>query len=151
MKKDHKRIIEIIVYLIIIIALIYLVFILSETTMFSISVGEKNTEGSVENVSLKIISPEWNVEYMNVNTKNVTVADFLFECANHYNFSVQKKYWQGYKSFFIEAIHDIKNGENDSYWQYYVNDQFADVGCSNYFLNDNDVVEWRFESSSWMN
>jgi hypothetical protein len=86
---------------------------------------------------------------MHVSTKNVTVADFLFECANRYNFSVQKTYWQGYKSFLIKAIHGIENGEDNRYWQFYVNGRFADVGCSNYFLQDNDVVLWRFEPNGW--
>lgn len=99
---------------------------------------------------MKIVSSDWNLEYMNVNTENVTVADFLFECANHNNFTVKKKYWKGYKSFLIEAINGIENGEGDRYWQYYVNGKFADVGCSNYFLHDNDVVEWRFEPSGWI-
>jgi len=99
---------------------------------------------------MRIISPNWNIEYSVVITENVTVADFLIECADHNDFTIQKKYWTGYKSFLIEAINDIENGDDDRYWQYYVNDKFADVGCSNYFLDDNDVVEWRFEQSNWM-
>jgi len=39
----------------------------------------------------------------------------------------------------------------DKYWQYYVNDKFAEVGSSRYYLHDNDVVEWWFESPNWMN
>lgn len=100
---------------------------------------------------MKIFSPNWNFECMNVNTENVTVAYFLFECANRYDFTVKKKHWQGYDSFFIEAINGVENGEDNRYWQYYVNGKFADVGCSNYFLHNNDIVEWRFESSSWVN
>ena len=98
---------------------------------------------------MSLISTSWSIEYLNISTKNVSAADFLFECASHYNFSVKKEYWKGYKSFFIEAINNIQNGEDDSYWQYYVNGKFADVGCSNYFLYDDDVVEWRFEQPRW--
>jgi len=137
-------------YLLVVVALVSLVVIVSESDFFSISVGLEESDGFVENTSMKIVSPDWNLEYMNVNTENVTVADFLFECANHYNFTVKKKYWKGYKSFLIEAINGIENGEGDRYWQYYVNGKFADVGCSNYFLHDNDVVEWRFEPSGWI-
>ena len=89
---------------------------------------------------------------MNVITSNVTVAKFLFECAERYNFSVKADYWQGYSSLFIEAIHDIENGDGGNYWQYYVNGRFAEVGCSRYYLHDNDVVEWCFEPPpGWMN
>lgn len=149
MKKDHRRLIEIIIYFIVVVLLVFLVVLISKTPLFSTSIGEKPADGSVENVSMILVSPEWNVTYMHVNTKNVTVAEFLFECADHYNFSVQKKYWQGYKSFLIEAIQGIENGEDNRYWQFYVNGNFADVGCSNYFLNDNDVVMWRFEPNEW--
>ena len=137
-------------YLLVVVALVSIVVIASELDFFSISVGLEESDGFVENTSMKIVSSDWNLEYMNVNTENVTVADFLFECANHNNFTVKKKYWKGYKSFLIEAINGIENGEGDRYWQYYVNGKFADVGCSNYFLHDNDVVEWRFEPSGWI-
>jgi len=129
-----------------------LVIYLSQSDLLSTSIskGNKEADGYIENVNMKISSPQWSIEYLHRNTKNVTVASFLFECATYYNFSVQKKYWKGYHSFFIMGIHEIENGDNGRFWQYYVNDQFADVGCSNYFLSDNDVVEWRFEPSSWL-
>ena len=137
-------------YLLVVVALVSLVVIVSDTDFFSISVDLEESDGLIENTSMKIVSSDWNLEYMNVNTENVTVADFLFECANHNNFTVKKKYWKGYKSFLIEAINGIENGEGDRYWQYYVNGKFADVGCSNYFLHDDDVVEWRFGPSGWI-
>lgn len=96
-----------------------------------------------------ITSPSWSIEYQNISTNNITVADFLFECASTNNFPVEKEFWKGYNSFFIEAINNIKNGEDDKYWQYYVNGVFAGIGCSSYLLDDNDIVEWRFEQSRW--
>jgi len=136
----------------IVLTLLFVVIFLSQSTFLSTSIskGKKDADGYIENVSMKISSPQWSIEYTHRNTTNVTVASFLFECAAYYNFSVQKEYWKGYHSFFITGIHDIENGDNGRFWQYYVNDQFADVGCSNYFLNDNDVVEWRFEPSRWL-
>lgn len=146
----RRRIIDICIYLIIVVILLALVVVISRTEWLSLSVQQGNHSEVVENVQMRIISPNWNIEYSVVITENVTVADFLIECADHNDFTIQKKYWTGYKSFLIEAINDIENGDDDRYWQYYVNDKFADVGCSNYFLDDNDVVEWRFEQSNWM-
>jgi len=142
----------VIAYVFIVIVLLLVVFFLSRSNFLSTSIskGKKDADGYVGNVSIIISSPQWSIEYLHRNTKNVTVADFLFECATFFNFSVQKEYWKGYHSFFITGIHDIKNGDEGRYWQYYVNGQFADVGCSNYFLTDNDVVEWRFEPSRWL-
>ena len=127
-----------------------LLAMVSFTGCVSTSVERDTSADIVKNVSMTISSPEWTVVYANVTTTNVTVADLLFECAERHNFSIKANYWQGYTSLFVEAIHDIKNGEDGRYWQYYVNSRFADVGCSNYFLQDNDVVEWRFELPNWV-
>jgi hypothetical protein len=124
--------------------------VISFSGCISTSVEQENSIGFVENVSIKVVAPDWDVAYMAVTTENVTVADFLFECAERYNFSVKSNYWQGYDSLFIEAINDTENGEDGNYWQYYVHGMFADVGCSSYNLKNNDVVEWRFEFPSWM-
>ena len=130
-------------------ALVFIIGVVSQSNLFSVTIGKKDSDGVVENISMKLSAYDWDVEYLNIDTKNATVADFLFECAERYNFSVKKEYWGGYDSFFIEAINDIENGKDDMYWQYYVNDKFADVGCSNYFLNDDDDVEWIFEPPRW--
>jgi len=145
----HRRIIDICIYLIIVTALIILVVTVSNSEWLSLSIQRGNSNEVVQNVQMRIISPDWNVEYYAAITENVTVADFLFECADHYNFTVTKKYFTGYDSFLIKSINSIENGEDDRYWQYYINDEFADVGCSNYFLKNNDVVEWRFEQPHW--
>ena len=130
-------------------ALVLIIGVVSQSNLFSVTIVKNDSDGVVENISMKLSAYAWGVEYLNIDTKNATVADFLFECAEYYNFPVKKEYWGGYNSFFIEAINDIENGKDNMYWQYYVNDKFADVGCSNYFLNDNDVVEWIFETPRW--
>ena len=119
------------------------------TGCISTTLDENNQVKVVKNVSMKIITPDWKISYMNITTSNVTVADFLYECADHHDFSIKSEYWQGYKSLFIEAINDFENGEDGRYWQYYVNNDFAHAGCSNYYLKNNDTVEWRFELSKW--
>ena len=150
MKNNLEQIKRVGVFLVIVIALASLVFAVSQTDFFSLYAKPGDTHKLVENVSMKIVSPDWNIAYMNVNTNNATVADLLFECASHYNFEVEVEYWRGYDSYFIESINGIENGEGDKYWQFYVNGRYADVGCSKYILYNNDVVEWRFESSSWI-
>lgn len=123
-----------------------LLVLVSVTGCVSTSVKEGNAVERVDNVSMEIIAPGWNIAYRNVTTMNVTVASFLLEWAHRYNFSVKANYWQGYDSLFVKSINNIENGEDGNYWQYYVNGEYAQVGCSLYHLHDNDVVEWRFES-----
>ncbi len=137
------------IFIIVVIALIVMVFIISKSDFFSNVTGGEESRDYIYDVSMNIISPGWSMEYKNISTDNVTVADFLLECASKNNFTVEKDFWSGYDSFFIVAINNIHNGEDGSYWQYYVNGNFADTGCSNYLLDENDVVEWRFERSRW--
>jgi len=125
-----------------------LLVLVSVTGCVSTSVKEDNAVERVDNVSMEIITPGWNIAYRNVTTMNVTVASFLLESAHRYNFSVQANYWQGYDSLFVKSINNIENGKDGNCWQYYVNGEYAQVGCSLYHLHDNDVVEWRFESSA---
>ena len=142
--KDNFRFIP---YVLTVFALVLIVVIASDTNLFGI-VTEPTTEEKnklVSNVSLKITSPDWTFDYLNIDTNNATVADFLFECADQYNLDVEAEPWTGYNSFFVEAINGTENGKDGRYWLYYVNEKFADVGCSNYVLNDNDLVEWKFE------
>ena len=129
--------------------LVVLVVIISNSDIFAYNTGEENSRNYVDEVSMTIISSNWSIEYKNISTENVTVADFLLECAYKNNFTVEKDFWSGYDSFFIVAINNIHNGEDGKYWQYYINGNFSDVGCSNYLLDDNDVVEWRFEHPRW--
>lgn len=47
---------------------------------------------------------------------------------------------------FISNIGDKKNGQENNYWTYYVNGEFAQVGADKYKLKAGDRVEWRFGS-----
>lgn len=137
-----------IAYLFIAILLITITYYVSVHGLNEIT--QKGTEKEyVHNVTMNIITPTWSVNYSSMNTSNVTVADFLFECCERLNMTVDKDYWPGYDSFFITRIDSYSNGDDERYWQYYVNGLYADTGCSLYILNNNDMIEWRFETSSW--
>lgn len=97
------------------------------------------------NVSLRIIGGGWVIDYLDVHTPNNTVYKLLLECGNRYNFSVSYTHWSGYNSIFINSINGTENGENDMWWQYYVNDVYGEVGCDRKEIFDGDSVEWRFE------
>lgn len=43
---------------------------------------------------------------------------------------------------FVEGIHGVRN-TNTSYWQYWVDDEYAKVGAGQYILQDGDRVLWR--------
>lgn len=43
---------------------------------------------------------------------------------------------------FIEAIHGVSN-TNSSYWQFWVNGEYSQVGAEQYVLKDGDGVLWK--------
>ncbi|MCB9818563.1 DUF4430 domain-containing protein [Candidatus Nomurabacteria bacterium] len=49
----------------------------------------------------------------------------------------------------IEGINAKINGEDDKYWQYFVNDMMPQVGADKLELKDGDYVEWRYEKSQF--
>ena len=49
----------------------------------------------------------------------------------------------------IEGMNGKINGEDDKYWQYFVNDTMPQVGADKLELKDGDVVEWRYEVSQF--
>ncbi len=103
----------------------------------------------VHDVKVIVTTFNWSIEYTSKNTSNITVADLLFECLSFWNITADTTYWSGYDSFFIVGIGNYSNGNDNRYWQYYVNDRYADVGCSKYVLDDNTEVLWVFEKSKW--
>ncbi len=44
----------------------------------------------------------------------------------------------------IEKIGDKKNGDQGSYWQYWVNNQSLQVGADAYVVRSGDIVSWKF-------
>ena len=48
--------------------------------------------------------------------------------------------------FLIEEINGLsQNSRTGEYWIYYVNDKMAKVGISEYKLQKNDVISWRYK------
>lgn len=49
----------------------------------------------------------------------------------------------------VQEINGIKNDiQNNKYWIYYINGASAKIGVSNYQLKANDLIEWKFTTST---
>ena len=46
----------------------------------------------------------------------------------------------------VESIDGVKNGSDNKYWILYVNGKQASVGAGAYTIQNNDLIEWRFEA-----
>jgi hypothetical protein len=142
---QEKR--NIFIYIFIALLLLLVIYLISVSNLFQPQL--ENTDKTIQQVFLSIIAPTWSLSYNSTNTTNITVSDLLFECAQIHNFSVEKEYFTGYDSYVISSINGTVNGENDSYWQFYVNGEFAVEGCHALYLKNNDRVEWKFEPLQW--
>ena len=49
----------------------------------------------------------------------------------------------------INDINGFKNGDNNTYWQYWVNSEYANISADNYVLSDSDSILWKFTSSKF--
>jgi len=53
---------------------------------------------------------------------------------------------------FVESINNMGNNTSlDRFWQYWVNNQYAKIGASNYKLNPGDVIEWKYTKGQFNN
>lgn len=49
--------------------------------------------------------------------------------------------------YFVQEINGIKNNPSTGfYWTFYINNQEAKVGISNYIIKPNDTLTWKFEN-----
>ena len=96
-------------------------------------------------VSLVITSHDWTIRYENISTLNNTVYKILLECADYYNITVKvdKTHQKLYESVFIESINGTANKEK--YWQFYVNNEYGNIGSENKEIFNGDIIEWKFE------
>jgi len=46
----------------------------------------------------------------------------------------------------IQSINGYENGAEKKYWQFWVNNEYAQVAADKYFVNDGDAVMWKFTS-----
>ncbi len=87
--------------------------------------------------------------YSNVFTvENSTVFDFLLETEKNGEIIVETNEESG--SYEIESItyKEIKytHGENGYWWLFYVNEQFAIDSADKVYVNNGDLIEWKFEN-----
>lgn len=76
--------------------------------------------------------------------KEATVFDLLEKITSENNLKLGFKDY-GELGAFIESIGDITNDtKGDRFWQFWVNNEYGQIGSSNYHLKDGDIVEWKF-------
>jgi len=110
-----------------------------------ISTESINFDTDIVNVTLKIEYSNDIIDTYNIKMKNPTVYSVLMKASNDYDFSVGTKYYDQYQSHYIFSINSVAEGENNKFWQYYINGKYGTVGADLQTLKDNDFIEWKFQ------
>lgn len=137
------------IFIYIIIALSICLITIAVITTNPFDPDKTNNHEPIKQLTMTIETPTWTTTYTSNNTTNVTVTDLLIEWAEETNNTIKQEYFSGYDSYLITGINGTVNGENESFWQFYVNGEFSTQSSYNFYLTNNDVVEWRFEKSPW--
>jgi uncharacterized protein YijF (DUF1287 family) len=78
-------------------------------------------------------------------TESGTIYDFMQKARTDKKIDFKEKIYTSMGAF-VEEINNIKNNGEQN-WIYYVNNQKANIGISNYKLMPGDIVSWRFEKA----
>ena len=84
--------------------------------------------------------------------EKTSVFDILEKQATENNLELKYKDYGGGLGVMVESINGIvNNAEPDHFWQYWVNNSYAKVGASNYYLENGDVIEWKYINGQFNN
>ena len=84
------------------------------------------------------------IEYQNVIiTEKSTVLDLLKRLSEENQLNLATQDYENLGTLVI-GLGDKKNGDNNKYWQYFVNGQMPQVGAGSFLLSGGEEVEWRF-------
>lgn len=81
-------------------------------------------------------------------TKGATALDLLTFATRTRGLELKTKSYEGLGAL-VEAIGQATNGQDNKYWSFYINGEFAQVSADQYQLKVGDVIEFRFEASKF--
>ena len=89
------------------------------------------------------------IEIQNIEpVSGQSVLGLLTEQANQNNLELSAKDY-GDLGALVNKIGDKENGQENKYWQYWVNGEQVMVGAGQYKLKDGEDVEWKFVESEF--
>jgi len=112
--------------------------------------SEQNQPSKINNLILVLRFSDTDVrEIQNLTSQEgQTVLDLLAKTAQE-NELIFKTQDYGDLGKLVTQIGDKINGQNNKYWQYWVNGEFAKVGAGQYQLKAGDRIEWKFTEQNF--
>ena len=84
--------------------------------------------------------------------EKTNLFDLLKKVTSENNLEFRYKDYGGDLGVLIESINNIGNNVgSDRFWQYWVNNEYAKIGASNYKLNPGDLIEWKYIKGQFNN
>src|SRR3989338_2648228 len=84
-----------------------------------------------------------NVYTGNIEKENETLFELTKDIAEKNKLALEYKEFSGL-GVLIEKIGTEKNGTDQKYWQYWANNEYAQVGADMYKVKSGDIIEWKF-------
>jgi len=150
MKDHNKRNLYLGLIIIIVILIgIWLLFFQEFNKSVSVEQVEVEVEEEIkQDLTLVINDGEEGVEiYMSEFNQGITAFDLLKNKAEELDLTLETKIYD--IGVLIEMIGDKKNGDENKYWLYYINDEMPMVSADKQELNPGDKVEFKFEESNF--
>ena len=109
--------------------------------------SDKQQAESQEKSKINIMVDFENRKVTTLNNIEINGEDSLLDIMktsiNNANIAFEYTEYEGLGAL-ITKIGERKNGEDNSYWQYWVNGQMAQVGASSFQPQNGDIIEWKF-------
>jgi hypothetical protein len=134
-KNKIKKLIPIVVLFILCLILLY---VYKTPDKKDLNLNTNITEAQSETAVLEINGVKYEEKISNPNS----IYTFMSQLQKEGKITFKDKTYSGMGKF-IEDINGIKNGEKN--WIYCVNEKKAEIGVSNYQINNGDIVSWKYE------
>jgi hypothetical protein len=110
-----------------------------------ISTDQLEFDAKTINATLIIDYGNNELDTYSLEISNATVYSALIQASNQYDFEVEADYYDNYQSHYIYSINNVVEGNNNKFWQYYINGEYGIVGADLQVLKNDDTVEWKYQ------
>ncbi|MBT3690599.1 DUF4430 domain-containing protein [bacterium] len=106
--------------------------------------------GQLSNLTIAISFSDINVmEIQNlVIDSNKSVLDLLSLVVEENNIEFSLRDY-GDLGYLVERIGDMKNGDDNKFWQFWINGEYSQIGAADYLVQSNDLIEWKFTDNQY--
>lgn len=105
------------------------------------------SEEPVEMTHLVVDGQLYEMPY--IEGQSVYTAMQFLMAASSRPFYFQAKEYPGLGFFVYEINGKVQENKTGTYWIYYINGQSAKIGISNYIIQQGDIIEWKYEKSTF--